>query len=117
MVRLVGVDLPNDKRIEYALTSIYGIGLTTSREILDKANIDPNLRTKNLTDDFVAVLRSLLESDYQDKIEGTLRRSVTFNIKRLIDINCYRGRRHYNSLPLRGQRTRTNSRTRRNKRK
>nr|YP_010330308.1 ribosomal protein S13 [Rhodella violacea]UNJ18024.1 ribosomal protein S13 [Rhodella violacea] len=111
MVRIVGVALPRDKRIEVALTYVYGIGLSRSKEILQKSNLDPNIRCKDLQDDQVVVLREILAKDYQ--LEGDLKRLESMNIKRLIDINSFRGKRHRLGLPLRGQRTRTNARTRR----
>ena len=110
MARIAGVDLPNDKRVEIGLTYIYGIGLTLSKQILDKCRIDPNTRVKDLTDDEVSTIRQELESNY--KIEGDLRREIAMNIKRLTEIGCYRGRRHRTGLPVRGQRTKTNARTR-----
>lgn len=111
MARIAGVDLPRDKRVEIGLTYIYGIGLTRSKEILSKTGVDPDVRVKDLTDSDVAKLRDSVESDYQ--VEGDLRRLESMNIKRLMDIGSYRGRRHRAGLPVRGQRTRTNSRTRR----
>ena len=110
MARLAGVDIPNNKRIEIALTYIYGIGLTSSKEILAKTGIDPDTRAKDLTEDQTAALREELEANYH--VEGDLRRTVATNIKKLVDINSYRGSRHKRSLPVRGQRTKTNSRTR-----
>ena len=111
MARIAGVDLPRDKRIEIGLTYIYGIGLTRSKEVLAKTGVNPDIRVKDLTDADVAKLRDSVEGDYQ--IEGDLRRLESMNIKRLMDIGSYRGRRHRAGLPVRGQRTRTNSRTRR----
>ncbi len=111
MARIAGVDLPRDKRVEIGLTYIYGIGLTRSKEILAKTGVSPDVRVKDLTDADVAKLRDAVESDYQ--VEGDLRRLESMNIKRLMDIGSYRGRRHRAGLPVRGQRTRTNSRTRR----
>ncbi|PZO45371.1 MAG: 30S ribosomal protein S13 [Leptolyngbya sp.] len=111
MARIAGVDLPRDKRVEIGLTYIYGIGLTRSKEILAKTGVDPDIRIKDLSDADVAKLRDSVESDYQ--VEGDLRRLESMNIKRLMDIGSYRGRRHRAGLPVRGQRTRTNSRTRR----
>lgn len=111
MARIAGVDLPRDKRVEIGLTYIYGIGLTRSKEILAKTGVNPDIRVKDLTDVDVAKLRDTVESDYQ--VEGDLRRLESMNIKRLMDIGSYRGRRHRAGLPVRGQRTRTNSRTRR----
>nr|WP_199309031.1 30S ribosomal protein S13 [Nodosilinea sp. FACHB-13] len=111
VARIAGVDLPRDKRVEIGLTYIYGIGLTRSKEILAKTGVSPDVRVKDLTDSDVAKLRDSVESDYQ--VEGDLRRLESMNIKRLMDIGSYRGRRHRAGLPVRGQRTRTNSRTRR----
>ena len=110
MARLAGVDIPNNKRIEIALTYIYGIGLTSSKEILAKTGIDPDTRAKDLTEDQTAALREELEANYH--VEGDLRRTVATNIKKLVDINSYRGSHHKRSLPVRGQRTKTNARTR-----
>lgn len=110
MARIAGVDLPNDKRVEIGLTYIYGIGLTLSKEIIKKCSIDPDTRVKDLTDDEISTIRQELENNY--KIEGDLRREVAMNIKRLTEIGCYRGRRHRVGLPVRGQRTKTNARTR-----
>nr|YP_009504450.1 ribosomal protein S13 [Cyanophora sudae]AWW13694.1 ribosomal protein S13 [Cyanophora sudae] len=111
MARIAGVDLPRDKRVEIALTYIYGIGLTRSKEILERIKLDPDTRVRDLADNAVAQLREVIEGDYQ--VEGDLRRFESMNIKRLTDIGCYRGRRHRLNLPVRGQRTRTNARTRR----
>ena len=111
MARIAGVDLPRDKRIEIGLTYIYGVGLSRSQEILEKTGVSPDVRVKDLEDADVIKLRETVEGDYL--IEGDLRRQVNMNIKRLMDIGCYRGRRHRMGLPVRGQRTRTNSRTRR----
>jgi small subunit ribosomal protein S13 len=110
MVRVVGVDLPRAKRMEYALTYIYGIGLTTSQEILKKADIDFNTKSDDLTEAEVLKLRDIIR---ELKVEGDLRREVSLNIKRLMEIGCYRGTRHKKKLPARGQRTKTNARTRR----
>ena len=110
MARISGVDIPNAKRIEVALTYIYGIGLKSSRDILAKTGINPDLRAKDLTEDDIAKLRDEIENNYQ--VEGDLRREVAMNIKRLVEINCYRGIRHRKGLPVRGQRTKTNARTR-----
>ena len=115
MARISGVDIPNDKRIEIALTYIYGIGPTRAKEILAATGINPDTRTRDLTDDEVIRIR-----DYIDKnliVEGDLRREVRQNIARLIEINCYRGQRHRRNLPVRGQRTRTNARQKRGARK
>jgi small subunit ribosomal protein S13 len=114
MARIVGVDLPRNKKLLYALPYIYGIGLSLSKKILDKTNIDPDKRTDALTESEVNQLREEIEKNYQ--VEGDLRRAEGLNIKRLIEINCYRGQRHKRGLPLRGQRTKTNARTRRGKR-
>ncbi len=114
MARISGVDLPRDKRIEIGLTYIYGIGLTRSKEILAATGVNPDTRVKDLGDADVAALRNEIEANYQ--VEGDLRRLETMNIKRLIDIGTYRGRRHRMGLPVRGQRTRTNARTRRGRR-
>jgi small subunit ribosomal protein S13 len=114
VARIAGVDLPRDKRIEIGLTYIYGIGPSRSKEILAKTGVSPDIRVKDLVDEDVAKLREVVENDYQ--IEGDLRRWENMNIKRLMDIGCYRGRRHRAGLPVRGQRTRTNARTRRGRR-
>jgi small subunit ribosomal protein S13 len=111
VARIAGVDLPRDKRIEIGLTYIYGIGLTRSKEILKSTGVNPDTRVKELTDADVASLREAVEENYQ--VEGDLRRLESMNIKRLMDIGTYRGRRHRLGLPVRGQRTRTNARTRR----
>lgn len=115
MARIGGIDLPKEKRIEIALTYIFGIGITTSNLILNKTKIDPNARVKNLTDEEINRLKEEIEKNY--KVEGDLRREINQNIKRLIEINCYRGLRHRRSLPVRGQRTKTNSRTRKGPKK
>jgi small subunit ribosomal protein S13 len=115
MARIAGVDLPRDKRIEIALTYIYGIGRTRSQETLEKSQVNPNTRVKELSEDEVIRLRAIIENEY--KVEGDLRREVTMNIKRLREIGCYRGIRHRRRLPVRGQRTKTNARTRRGVRK
>jgi small subunit ribosomal protein S13 len=114
VARISGVDLPRDKRVEIGLTYIYGIGLTRSHQILAATGVNPDIRVKDLSDADVAALRGEIESNYQ--VEGDLRRLEGLNIKRLIDIGCYRGRRHRMGLPVRGQRTRTNARTRRGRR-
>jgi small subunit ribosomal protein S13 len=111
VARIAGVDLPRDKRVEIGLTYIYGIGLTRSKQVLAKTGVSPDTRVKDLSDAEVIALREAVEGDYQ--IEGDLRRWETLNIKRLMDIGTYRGRRHRLGLPVRGQRTRTNARTRR----
>ena len=110
MARIAGIDLPRDKRIEIGLTYIYGIGRKSAKDILEKANIDPDTRVKDLTDDQEAALREVIDHHYT--IEGDLRREVALNIKRLTEIGCYRGLRHRRGLPVRGQRTKTNARTR-----
>lgn len=115
MARIAGVMLPKGKRIEYALTYIFGIGLTKSRKILTEAGIDYSVRTDDLTEEQDAKVRAILES--REKVEGDLRREIQMNIKRLQDLNAYRGLRHRRGLPVRGQRTRTNARTRKGPRK
>ena len=110
MARLAGVDLPNSKRVEIALTYIYGIGRKSANDILAKTGIDPDTRAKDLTEEDVAKLRDEIENSYT--VEGDLRRDVALNIKRMVEINCYRGIRHRKGLPVRGQRTKTNARTR-----
>lgn len=114
MARIAGVDLPRDKRVEIGLTYIYGIGLSRSQDILAETGINPDIRVKDLNDAQVAALREAVETNYE--VEGDLRRLESMNIKRLIDIGTYRGRRHRMGLPVRGQRTRTNARTRRGRR-
>ena len=115
MARIAGVDLPRNKKMGVALTYLYGIGPTTSLRVLAKANINPDKRSDDLTEDDVARIRDVLESAY--KVEGDLRREVALNIKRLMDLGCYRGLRHRKGLPVRGQRTHTNARTRKGPRK
>ena len=110
MARIAGVDLPPRKHILYALPYIYGIGLASSKEILEKAGIDFNVITDDLSESEIATLRKIIDSDY--KVEGSLRAEINMNRKRLMDIRCYRGIRHRRGLPVRGQRTRTNARTR-----
>ena len=110
MARIAGVDIPNQKRIEVALTYIYGIGLTSAKDILAKTGIDPDKRSKDLTEEEVAKLRDEIEKNYN--VEGDLRRDVSLNIKRLMEIGSYRGIRHRRGLPVRGQKTKTNARTR-----
>ena len=110
MARIAGVDLPREKRIEISLTYIFGIGRTTSKGILANTGVNPNTRVRDLTEEEVARLREEIEKNH--KVEGDLRREIAINIKRLVEINCYRGIRHRRSLPCRGQRTRTNARTR-----
>ena len=117
MARIAGVDVPRDKRIEVALTYIYGIGLTTSRRILSLSGVNPDTRTKDLTDAQVGRLRDIISKQLQGRVEGDLRRQVALNIKRLMEIGTYRGLRHRRGLPVRGQRTRTNARTRRGPKK
>lgn len=116
MVRLVGVDLPRNKRISYALTYIHGIGITSAKKIVETANISSETRTNDLTTEETIALREVLES-IDLKLEGDLRRFNGLNIKRLSEINCHRGKRHRNSLPVRGQRSRTNARSRRGAKK
>lgn len=110
MARIAGVDIPRDKRVEISLRYIYGIGPTLSRQILARTRIDPNTRARDLVEEEIARLREVIDREY--KVEGDLRREVTLNIKRLTEIGCYRGLRHRIGLPVRGQRTRTNARTR-----
>ena len=115
MARLVGVDLPRDKRVEIGLTYIYGIGLTTSKKILAETGVDPDVRIKDLTEDDLTKLRDSIQENI--KVEGDLHREVSQNVKRLMEIGCYRGLRHRRGLPVRGQRTHTNARTRKGPRK
>ena len=115
MARLVGVDLPRDKRIEVGLTYIYGIGPTTSKKILAETGVDPSVRVKDLTEDDLTKLRDYIQANI--KVEGDLHREVSQNVKRLMEIGCYRGLRHRRGLPVRGQRTHTNARTRKGPRK
>ncbi|HEY4611430.1 MAG TPA: 30S ribosomal protein S13 [Bacteroidota bacterium] len=115
MARIAGVDLPKTKRVEVGLTYIYGIGQSSARDILGKAKVDMNKRVGDLSDEEVASIRSVIQADY--KVEGALRSEVQMNIKRLMDIGSHRGLRHRKGLPVRGQRTRTNARTRKGKRK
>ena len=110
MARIAGVDIPNNKRVEIALTYIYGIGLKSSKDILAKTGVNPDTRAKDLTENEIARLRDEIEANHQ--VEGDLRREVALNIKRLVEVNCYRGTRHRKGLPVRGQRTKTNARTR-----
>ena len=110
MARLVGVDLPRNKRIEIALTYIYGIGLTTAKEIIAATGVDPDIRVKDLSEEDLAKLRDYIQQNL--KVEGDLHREVSQNVKRLMEIGCYRGLRHRRGLPVRGQRTHTNARTR-----
>jgi small subunit ribosomal protein S13 len=115
MARIAGVDLPPNKKVEYGLTAIFGIGLRTAQRIVNEIGIDRNKRIKDLTDDEVTKIRKLLEAEY--RVEGALRAEIAADIKRLIDIGCYRGTRHKVGLPARGQRTRTNARTRKGRKK
>lgn len=115
MARIAGVDLPRDKRVEYALPYIYGIGVSRSRAILEKAEVGPDTRVKDLAENEITRLRSIVEAEY--KVEGDLRREIQLNIKRLMDIGCYRGLRHRRGLPVHGQSTKTNARTRKGPRR
>ncbi len=115
MARIAGVDLPKNERIEIGLTRIFGIGRSVSKKILDEVRVNPNIRVKDLTDEDTAKIRSVLERDF--RVEGDLRRDIAMSIKRLIDIGSYRGIRHRLGLPVRGQRTKTNARTRKGPRK
>ncbi|MBE7037736.1 MAG: 30S ribosomal protein S13 [Ruminococcaceae bacterium] len=115
MARIAGVDLPNEKRVEIGLTYIYGIGRKSSNKILSETGINPDTRVKDLTEDEVSKLRAAIDKDYQ--VEGDLRRQTALDIKRLIEIGCYRGLRHRKGLPVRGQRSKTNARTRKGPRK
>ena len=115
MARIAGIDLPREKRIEIGLTYIYGIGRTSAKKILELANVDPDIRVKDLTEDQEAALRDVIDKHFT--IEGDLRREVALNIKRLTEIGCYRGVRHRRGLPVRGQRTKTNARTRKGPKK
>lgn len=115
MARIAGVDLPRNERVEIGLTRIYGIGRSSSQKILAQVKVDPNIRVKDLAEDEVTRIRSIIDAEY--KVEGDLRREVTQNIKRLQEIGCYRGIRHRRNLPVRGQRTKTNARTKRGPRR
>jgi 30S ribosomal protein S13 len=115
MARISGVDIPREKRVEIGLTYIFGIGRSKSNEILAKTGVNPDTRVRDLTDDEISRLREVIDKEY--KVEGDLRREVSLNIKRLIEIGCYRGRRHRQGLPVRGQRTKTNARTRKGPKK
>lgn len=115
MARISGVNIPTQKRVEVALTYVYGIGLTSSQEILQRAGINPDIRVKDLNDDDVAKIRAIIDESYT--VEGDLRREVTLNIKRLTDLGCYRGLRHRKGLPVRGQSSKTNARTRKGPRR
>jgi len=110
MARIAGVDLPNEKRVEYGLTYVYGIGVKSSNKILAEAGINPDTRVKDLTEDEIAKIREIIDRDYT--VEGDLRRQIALDIKRLIEIGCYRGLRHRRGLPVRGQNTKNNARTR-----
>ena len=110
MARIAGVDLPNEKRVEYGLTYVYGIGVKSSNKILAEAGINPNTRVKDLTEDELSKIREIIDRDYT--VEGDLRRQIALDIKRLIEIGCYRGLRHRRGLPVRGQNTKNNARTR-----
>jgi len=115
LARIAGVDLPREKRVEIGLTYIFGIGRTRSNEILAKTGVNPDTRIRDLTDDEISKLRDIIEKEYV--VEGDLRRDIALNIKRLMEIGCYRGRRHRVGLPVRGQRTKTNARTRKGPKK
>ena len=110
MARIAGIDLPNEKRVEYGLTYVYGIGVTSSRKILEEAGINPDTRVKDLTEDDEKKIREIIDRDYT--VEGDLKRQVALDIKRLIEVGCYRGLRHRRGLPVRGQNTKNNARTR-----
>ena len=115
MARIAGVDLPRDKRVEIGLTYIYGIGLTSSRKILEEAGVDPDIRVRDLSEEDAGKIRKIIDSEYI--VEGDLRREISMNIKRLMEIGSYRGIRHRRSLPVRGQKTKTNARTRKGPKK
>lgn len=115
MARIAGIDLPKNKRIEIALTYIYGVGRTSAQKIASKAGVDPETRTDDLTETEVGQIRKVIDDEF--KVEGDLRREVSMNIKRLMDLGCYRGLRHRRGLPVRGQKTKTNARTRKGPRK
>jgi small subunit ribosomal protein S13 len=115
LARIAGVDLPKNERIEIGLTRIFGIGRTLSQKILSETNVSPNTRVKDLADEEIVKIRSIIDRDF--RVEGDLRRDISMGIKRLIDIGCYRGMRHRSGLPVRGQRTKTNARTRKGPRK
>ncbi len=115
MARIAGVDLPREKRVEIGLTYIFGLGRSKANEILKKTAVNPDTRVRDLTDDEISRLREVIDKEY--KVEGDLRREISLNIKRLIEIGCYRGRRHRQGLPVRGQRTKTNARTRKGPKK
>lgn len=115
MARIAGVDLPKNERIEIGLTRIFGIGRPISKMILDRAQVKPDIRVKDLTDEDAVKIRAIIEKDF--RVEGDLRRDISMSVKRLTDIGCYRGQRHRSGLPVRGQRTKTNARTRKGPRK
>ena len=115
MARIAGVDIPDNKKVPYSLAYIYGIGIKTGFKICEKAGVDPEKRVKDLTDEEIAKIRKIIETEY--KVEGDLRKEIAMNIKRLRDLGCYRGIRHRKGLPLRGQRTKTNARTRKGPRR
>lgn len=115
MARIAGVDLPKEKRVEYGLTYIFGIGVSSSRKILEQTGIDPDTRVKDLTEEQIGLLRDAIDKDYT--VEGDLRRQVSLDIKRLMEIGCYRGLRHRRGLPVRGQNTKNNARTRKGPKK
>ncbi len=115
MARIAGVDLPNEKRVEIGLTYIFGIGLSSSKKILAETGVNPDTRVKDLSEDEVSKLRAVIDEKYQ--VEGDLRRDIALDIKRLMEINCYRGLRHRKGLPVRGQRSKTNARTRKGPRR
>ena len=115
MARIAGVDLPKSKRVVIGLTYIFGIGRTSARKICADAGVDPNKRVKDLNEDDIRKIRTIIQNEY--KVEGALKSEINMNIKRLIDINCYRGIRHYRGLPVRGQRTKTNARTRKGRKR
>lgn len=115
MARIAGVDLPKNKRVVIGLTYIYGIGRSSAQKILADAGVDENVRVKDLTDEDIRKIRTIIQNEY--KVEGALKAEINMNIKRLMDINCYRGIRHYRGLPVRGQRTKTNARTRKGRKR
>ncbi|MCD6374260.1 MAG: 30S ribosomal protein S13 [Caldisericaceae bacterium] len=115
MARIAGVDLPKNKRVVIGLTYIYGIGRSSAQKILADAGVDENVRVKDLTDEDIRKIRTIIQNEY--KVEGALKTEINMNIKRLMDINCYRGIRHYRGLPVRGQRTKTNARTRKGRKR
>ncbi|HHE55734.1 MAG TPA: 30S ribosomal protein S13 [Caldithrix abyssi] len=115
MARIAGVDLPKNKRVVIGLTYIYGIGRSSAQKILADAGVDENVRVKDLTDEDIRKIRTIIQNEY--KVEGALKAEINMNIKRLMDISCYRGIRHYRGLPVRGQRTKTNARTRKGRKR